>query len=217
MSLHIGRPHRALIVAPHPDDEVIGATALIQALRRRGTRITVAIVSDGAASHPNSRIWPRHRLVAARRQESLRALARLGVCKGAVRFLDLPDGALDRHLPACLRPLRTATASFGPRDLIVGPAATDGHPDHRAVAATLARVRGGAARLTYQVWPPANRRPRRALAVRMPGGCAAKRSLIRLHRTQSGAIDDDPHGFAIARHELDAFAHPIEYFVPVRR
>jgi hypothetical protein len=51
----------------------------------------------------------------------------------------------------------------------------------------------------------------------MPGGSAAKRSLIRVHRTQLGAIADDPAGFAIARHELDAFSHPLEAYLEVRR
>ena len=57
----------------------------------------------------------------------------------------------------------------------------------------------------------------RGASVTMPGGAAAKRSLIRVHRTQLGAITDDPHGFAIARHELAVFAHPVERFATVTR
>ncbi len=48
-------------------------------------------------------------------------------------------------------------------------------------------------------------------------GAAAKRSLIRVHRTQLGAITDDPHGFAIARHELAVFSHAVERFGEDRR
>ncbi len=66
--------------------------------------------------------------------------------------------------------------------------------------------------MTYQVWPPQRARVARGRTVSLAGGAAAKRSLIRMHRTQLGAISDDPHGFAIARHELAVFAHPVEQY-----
>lgn len=215
MTLRLGRPRHAVVVAPHPDDEIIGAAALIGALVRRGCRVTVAIVSDGAASHPASRRWPRRRLVAERYRESRRALRRLGISADAVRCLGLPDGAVGTDVAGCTLALRRIA---GPGvDLIVGPAAGDAHPDHQAVAAALHRLRGGARRLAYQVWPPQSLARGRAQTVAMRGGSAAKRSLIRVHATQLGAIHDDPTGFAIARHELDAFSHPLEAFVEVRR
>jgi len=217
--LRPGRPRHVVVVAPHPDDEIIGAAALIATLVRRGSRVTVVIVSDGAASHPGSRRWPRARLIAERHHESRRALRRLGVAAGAVRRLDLPDGAVGAHradLTRALRRIVRAGAGAGV-DLIVGPAAADAHPDHRAVAAALHRIGGGSRRLSYQVWPPQSPLRRGSRLVAMPGGSAAKRSLIRVHRTQLGAIADDPAGFAIARHELDAFSHPLEAYLEVRR
>ncbi|WP_293873382.1 MULTISPECIES: PIG-L family deacetylase [unclassified Sphingomonas] len=217
MTLRLGRPRHAVVVAPHPDDEIIGAAGLIAALRRRGCRITVAIVSDGAASHPASRRWPRARLVAERYRESRRALRRLGIAAGAVHCLGLPDGAVGGEVAGCTRALRRIVRSGAGADLIVGPAAGDAHPDHQAVAAALYCLRGGARRLAYQVWPPQALARGRARTVTMRGGSAAKRSLIRVHATQLGAIRDDPTGFAIARHELDAFSHPLEAFVEVRR
>ncbi|WP_448662589.1 PIG-L deacetylase family protein [Sphingomonas sp. CJ20] len=217
MRLRIGQVRRAAIVAPHPDDEVIGAAALIQALKRRGSRVAVVVVSDGAASHAHSARWPARRLVAARRTETRRALRRLGVPMGDVAFLGLADGGLSARLPRCKRALARALAQGGPFDLIVGPTATDAHPDHRAVAAALCTVRGKARRLGYRVWPPRSGGGLRERTLRVQGGYPAKRSLIRVHRTQMGVIRDDPHGFSIARHELAAFAHPIERFVEVAR
>lgn len=215
MKLDITRVRRAVIVAPHSDDEIIGAAGLILALRQHGARVSVIVVSDGAASHPASHRWPRRRLVAARRRESRLALRRLGIPAGDVRFLGLPDGALPQHLLRCRNLVRRAV---GPGlDLIVGPAATDAHPDHRAVATALGRGFGEARRLSYHVWPPRAGATARAKTVAMRGAHAAKRSLLRLYRTQLGAITDDPTGFAIARHELAAFAHPLETFVEVRR
>jgi len=214
--LRIDGVRRATIVAPHPDDEVIGAAALIGTLRRRGCDVRVIVVSDGAASHPGSEKWPRRRLIAARRQESLRALRRLAVLPEKVFFLGLPDGAVGAEEGRCRRALH-ATLARDVADLIVGPALIDAHPDHQAVAMALRRWRPGVRRLSYQVWPPRKRGGVSMRTVVMPRGASAKRSLIRLHRTQLGAITDDPNGFAIAPHELAAFAHPIERFVEDRR
>ena len=217
MRLRVGRPRQAVIVAPHPDDEIIGAAALIGALKRQGTRVAVVVVSDGAGSHPGSIRWPGKRLTAARRRESLRALRRLAVTARDVTFLRLPDGALPEHLARCRARVRRALARHRPADLIVGPAASDGHPDHRAVAAALREAAGAARCLTYQVWPPRSAGGARGRTVVMRGGHSAKRSLIRLHRTQLGGITDDPEGFAMAAHELAAFSHPVETFVEVTR
>ncbi|MST31813.1 hypothetical protein GHK86_03595, partial [Acidimicrobiaceae bacterium USS-CC1] len=38
---------RVLVVAPHPDDEVLGAGGLLQVLRGRGVAIEVCAVTDG--------------------------------------------------------------------------------------------------------------------------------------------------------------------------
>ncbi|USU05298.1 PIG-L family deacetylase [Sphingomonadaceae bacterium OTU29LAMAA1] len=216
MRLPLAGVRHALIVAPHPDDEVIAAAALIAVLKARGSHVAVVIVSDGAASHPGSRRWPRGRLIAERRRESLRALRRLGVFAGDVRFLGLPDGAVHDHATTCRRRLRNIALAMR-ADLIVGPAMTDSHPDHRAVARALRTVRSASRRLSYQVWPARGRERARTRYVRVPGGCMAKRSLIAVHRTQLGAIRDDPAGFSIAPHELAAFAHPVEAFVEAMR
>ena len=217
MRLDLNDVRRAVIVAPHPDDEIIGAAGLIQALRRRGSGVWVVVVSDGAASHPDSPTWPAVRLIAARERESRHALRRLGVRSDRVMFLGLPDGGLMAEGDPCRERLHQALRKHRGLDLLVGPAATDAHPDHRAVAAALGGFRFGGRRLTYQVWPPQKRLAARSRTVSIPGGAAAKRALIRVHRTQLGAITDDPRGFSIARHELAAFSHPVERFLPVRR
>jgi LmbE family N-acetylglucosaminyl deacetylase len=212
VKLDIKTVRRAVVVAPHPDDEIIGAAGLIQALRRQGSAVRIIVVSNGAASHPNSGAWPSERLIAARQQESLLALRCLGVSRHHVTFLGLPDGGLSARAVLCRQRLGRAIRQCRGLDMLVGPAMTDAHPDHRAVAAALRDTRFAGRRMTYQVWPPHRARVARCRTVSLAGGAAAKRSLIRMHRTQLGAITDDPHGFAIARHELTVFAHPVEQF-----
>jgi LmbE family N-acetylglucosaminyl deacetylase len=210
--LSLGTVRRALVVAPHPDDEAIGAWGAIRHLRRRGAAVRVVVVADGAASHPNSVRWPKRRLVAERRRETLRAMRGIGVAARDCRFLGLPDGGLPLHPPRAI----TRAVAAARADLILLPSAEDDHPDHRAVAGAAHRAcTPGARRLTYLVWP-VGRRTRGA--VRLPlDNPLAKRAAIARYRTQTGLIGDDPHGFAIAPHELRAFARPCEHFGALAR
>lgn len=216
--LRLGEVHDALVVAPHPDDEAIGAYGLIRSLKRKGARVRIIVVADGAASHPASVRWPRPRLVAERRRETLWAMRRIGVPAGDIRFLGLPDGHLDARYASGYRFLSRAIKGLGAGGLLVLPHASDAHPDHRAVARLAALARSpGKRRLAYLVWPDRGgpgARPTHGL----PLGAAreAKRAAICRYRTQMGAITDDPNGFSISRQELAAFTRPIELFCELR-
>ena len=52
--LHQWRPRRLVVVAPHPDDEVLGAGGLLQYMGRVGVEMVVVAVTDGEASHPRA-------------------------------------------------------------------------------------------------------------------------------------------------------------------
>jgi LmbE family N-acetylglucosaminyl deacetylase len=214
--LALGGVRRALVVAPHPDDEVIGAFGLVRRLRRAGASVRVAIVSDGAASHPASRQWPPARLAAERRAESRRAAARLGLAAGDLDFLGMPDGGLDAldadGRLALDRAVRRARA-----DLLVLPDAGDDHPDHRAVAALVARVATpGARRLACLPPQREDRRAPVARGLRLGRDAAVKRALIACFRTQRGGVADDPSGFVIDGPMLARFSRPVERYRVLR-
>lgn len=206
----------ALVVAPHPDDEAIGAWGLIRTLRARGAAVRVVVVTDGAGSHPDSPTWPRARLIAARRRETLGVLRGVGVGKGAVTFLNLPDGGLATARKRLRGALGRVIARSRGCDLLVAPVRDDDHPDHRAIAAALPRVQGR--RVDYLVWPNRQQRSARAThCLRLGTAAAAKRSAIRRYRTQAGAITDDPNGFAMSVREIARFSRPLELFREHRR
>lgn len=201
----------ALIVAPHPDDETIGAYGLIRALKERRVRVKVVIVTDGAGSHPDSIRWPRDRLIAARRRETLGVMRRTGIRACDVIFLDLPDGGLSTASVHLDRVLQRTISRCRNLDLLVGPAPDDDHPDHRAISTGLPRV--PTRRLNYLVWP--NRQSTSARGthcLRLGQFAAAKRGALGRYRTQTGAITDDPNGFAMSRRERARFAGPVEHF-----
>jgi LmbE family N-acetylglucosaminyl deacetylase len=134
MRLDLNGFRRAVIVAPHPDDEIIRAAGLIDALRRRGRGL-------GRRGQRRCRLASRQPDMARRasdrraRAESRHALRRLGVGSDRVTFLGLPDGGLmAEDGDPCRKRLHRALRKHRGMDLLVGPAATDAHPDHRAVA-----------------------------------------------------------------------------------
>lgn len=203
----------ALIVAPHPDDETIGAWGLMARLRQQGVRIRVLVVSDGAASHPGSLSWPPSRLVAARRGETRRAMRGLGIPAAAIRFAGLPDGGLDSC--GLERALTRAIRTMPPADLVVGPVEDDDHGDHRAVARAVRRCRFGSRprlSLGYRVWPLDRRKVGPMRVLLRGAGRHAKRRAVLSYRTQAGAITDSPTGMMITHRHLAAFARPFEHF-----
>lgn len=205
---------RVLVVAPHPDDEAIGAWALMRRLGGQGARIEVVVVTDGAASHPGSPSWPLARLVAERRRETRRALATLALPPSRLRFLSLADGALEAGDPGLHAALSRALRRRPPPQLIVGPSVGDAHPDHHAVATALARIRRrGERRLGYRVWPENARPAARGVRVALDGQqLCAKRRIVRGYRTQAGLIADSETGFTMTPRHLRAFAGPDERF-----
>jgi LmbE family N-acetylglucosaminyl deacetylase len=136
---------RVVVVAPHPDDEVLGAGGAIATLAARGTRILLVAVTDGEASVPD-RVEELRRV---RPLESARAAATLGTTPYATYALRLPDGqvrAEDVEVALVLL--------LEPGDLVLAPWSHDGHPDHDQVgmAAERACQEVGASLLAYLVW-----------------------------------------------------------------
>lgn len=138
-----------VVVAPHPDDEVLGVGALMARLARQSVRVRVVAVTDGDAAYPSSPTLGPRELAAVRVDESERACGVLGV--DPPLRLGLADGAVEAHesqleerLAELLAPGVTCLATWS----------GDGHPDHEAVgrAASAACLRTGASLLSYPVW-----------------------------------------------------------------
>jgi len=134
-----------VVVAPHPDDEVLGCGGTLAMLSRSGRSIDVVGVTDGEASYEGSRRWPPELLGAARRAERQTGLARLGPAVTSVA-LEIPDG----HVDAFEDELATAIARvLKPGDTVLTTWRFDGHPDHEASARAALKA---ACRVGCQCW-----------------------------------------------------------------
>lgn len=128
-----------VVVAPHPDDEIVGAGALIGAAVRAGIPVTVVAVTDGDGSHPAAAI-PPDELARIRTRESEEALADLatlapaGAAGQPIRRirLGLPDGGVTGAEDRAADGIAAVLDVAPPGTWVAAPVRVDGHPDHDA-------------------------------------------------------------------------------------
>lgn len=133
----LARIERALVLAPHPDDEVLGCGGTIARLVGLGADVAIGVVTRGMPPQ-----FPEDQVEQVRR-EAGEAHRRLGVAD--VRYLDLPAARLDTVPRAVLnRAIADLIDAVRPDTLFV-PFVGDLHFDHKLVfdaALVAARPRG---------------------------------------------------------------------------
>ncbi len=139
---------RAVIVAPYPDDEILGTGGLLAQLSDLGSKVLIIAVTDGTASHPDSPEWPAARLAATRPQETRDALQRLRMKHVALVRLRLPDGGGETFESQLTEALK---AHLEPGDVMFGTWRFDGHPDHESFGMAVTAVAGALDRPCVEV------------------------------------------------------------------
>jgi LmbE family N-acetylglucosaminyl deacetylase len=205
---------RYVVVAPHPDDEILAAGGLLRwAAWRRRAAIVVG-VTDGEASHAGSTVITPDELRRRRASERLAALACLGASSVPVIRLGIPDqgcaGRIDDIAAALRRVLR-------PGDVVVAPPSCDRHPDHVAVSdATMLAGRD----VVAEVWQAPTwalvHGTAEAADCRLTLGqraWTAKQAAMMAHRSQLHPLGPHPEdGPVVHPHELAAMLRPVEQF-----
>ncbi len=219
------RGRRALVLAPHADDESLGCGGFIAAACAAGLSPHVVILTDGAASHPGSVAFPPARLRAVREAEALQAANMLGLPAANLNFLRYPDSQLPASGPGSqditVSLLKIARA--GHCTLLIAPWAGDPHGDHVAAAAIAEAVarRADFQLLSYPLWGWL-RNNNDLLDEPRAGGwrlditahLSMKTRVIAAHRSQTGdLIADCPNGFILPVDLLAICARPFEVFI----
>jgi LmbE family N-acetylglucosaminyl deacetylase len=111
---------RLLVVAPHPDDETLGAGGLMERVHETGGRVNVVYLTDGdgypegvrSEGHVESPTPADYRGYGRiRRREARSALLALGLDKPSYTFLGFPDGGLAKLMRAYWSERRAAYRS----------------------------------------------------------------------------------------------------------
>lgn len=135
---------RLLVIAPHPDDESIGAGGLLSQVADVGASARVLLLTDGDQNPWPQRVLERRlhlgahdrqRWATRRRDEMRAALAALGLPATTLTCLGWPDlGVTSRLMDdtrASVGALAAVLDAYRP-DVLVYPALADAHPDHSA-------------------------------------------------------------------------------------
>ena len=121
---------RVLIIAPHPDDEILGCAGLIQKLAKLKREVVLVAISNGTMSHPDSTYYTPEKLDTIRPQESLQALKTLDLGVQIERIaLNIVDGQISKQTDLLYQALEKITRSD---DILISTYEMDGHPDHEA-------------------------------------------------------------------------------------
>jgi LmbE family N-acetylglucosaminyl deacetylase len=197
-------PGRAVVLAPHPDDETLGVGGSLASWAADGVEILVVAVTDGEGSHPDSPTLTPEELAARRQDERRRAMDELGFGGATILRAELPDGHVARHRDALRDYLLRVVV---PGDTVLAPIPGDGHPDHDAVAevAREAATCRGAAVWHYAVWlwhwatPEDPAIPHDgAVAVTLPRSAyEAKQAAVACFTTQIEPLSDDARDAAV--------------------
>ena len=117
LDLRVGPETRLLVIAPHPDDEALGAAGLVQRVVAAGGSVRVLLMTSGdafpegveAARHirrPRPRDYRSYGDL--REREATSAMQLLGISRAQILFLGFPDGGLcliaSKYLSAKARP-----------------------------------------------------------------------------------------------------------------
>jgi len=183
----------AVIVAAHPDDEVLGVGGLISVLAASRARLRLVAVTDGERSH-RGHAAPAS-LARRRTAETVAALRALGAGTAEIIRLRLPDTRLDSREDELAEALAPLVEGF---DVCLAPWEHDMHPDHEAAGRAARRVKPRSLYF-YPVWmwhwatPGDPRVPwDRALRVPLPPRATArKRAAITCFTSQ---LTDRGHG-----------------------
>lgn len=124
----------AVVVAPHPDDEIVGCGGVVVAHREAGEEVHVVVMTDGGLGNPGGEGGPGY--TSLRREETRRALDLVG---GAHHhFLDYPDGKL-RETWKPVEDLVRLFERVEPATVLL-PSPYEVHPDHRATSLMVFRA-----------------------------------------------------------------------------
>jgi LmbE family N-acetylglucosaminyl deacetylase len=198
------------VIAPHPDDEILGAGGLVQSWAGLGESVTVVSVTDGEAAdvgHPQLDLVRRGEL-----RDALRKLTNIHV---KIERLGLPDGRVGEHRNRLRNAIRQ---HCDPAGTLIAPYERDGHPDHQAVGEVCLEMSQaeGIPIARYPVWtwhhtePEALRSSRWGLFPLTPAAQRAKRRALQSFESPLRPSQGLP---VVPAQVLEHFHRPFEAFL----
>lgn len=177
---------RALVLAPHADDEVIGCGGTLVKLAARGVPLRLAYLTDGRAATQDPA--QEDAMAATRAAEARAVSARLGLAEPLLVGWSERAFAAPEHEQALVARVARLLEQVEP-DAVFVPYHEDAHGDHRYANHLLARALRASGRAptvyAYEVWsrvPP-------GIVVDVSAELAQKHALIDCYPSQLALLD----------------------------
>jgi LmbE family N-acetylglucosaminyl deacetylase len=148
------KPLTVLVVAAHPDDEVLGAGIWLR--RQVHSNLYLLHITDGSPRDmENARALgfsTRRAYARARREELRKAVKLIGIANHNCIQLKVPDKDAFLHLREVIAEIDALVERIEPA-LLLSPAYEGGHPDHDTAAAAVAAVQRRRASFKHWEFP----------------------------------------------------------------
>lgn len=115
-----------LIIAAHPDDEVLGMGGTIKKFTKRGDNVHLCVVTEGSSAQ-----YSNKKMIEERKKSCLRAGKILGI--SSFTFLDYPDMQLDQVSHLELNQSLEKIIQLKKPQIVYTPACNDLNKDHEIV------------------------------------------------------------------------------------
>jgi len=217
-----GAARRILVLAPHPDDEIVGCAIAARRAIAAGARVFVLYLTTGVPAR--ELLWPWQRAghgarVARRRAEALAAARLLGLAP--LGFQEWPARSLKSHLAEAHALIEAALRAEN-IDALWTPAWEGGHQDHDVASFLASRFAGRTAVREFAEYHFAGGRVRSQSFIATTPGAerlrldeeerALKRAALALYRSERGNLAH----IACAQEELRPLA-AYDYAAPPHR
>lgn len=141
-----------LIMAPHPDDEVLGCGGLIASLCEAGNPPHIVIMTGGGGALRGHASISEETVITERRKLTLNSAKYLGLPESNIHFLDFTDGNISAKPTLEMERLRKIIEVLQPQNIFV-PHSGEGWPDHLTTAKIVGDLKPKGVKLyEYAVW-----------------------------------------------------------------
>lgn len=153
LELGISKTSRILVLMPHPDDEAVFISGLLQKLSSQSIPTRVLTLTAGEKSTLRYTLSPSTELSLARKQELTNAFTVLKI--NNFQILEYPDGGIEENIHKIKLTISTEIKQFKPTHLVtLEPDGIYGHPDHIALTQAVIKIAKPPLKLLYATVSP---------------------------------------------------------------
>ncbi len=192
-----------LIMAPHPDDDVIGCGGSILLHVKSGHQVHILYLTNGEHGIGNS---DPGKASSIREKEGRKAALQLGVTSKHLHYLKLEDGKVSQQT-GNNELLQTILNSIQP-DTIYLPSFFESHPDHHAANLLLKNNLSRRVNIcAYEVWTPLIPN----LLINISEVMHQKQNALHEHASQLTAVDYQDAVTGLNRYRAAMFKKDVKY------